>query len=44
MPDGAISHFADFDLLIVEFVVGRRGIDRNSEQQFGFLDFVVGDS
>ncbi len=44
MPDGSISHFADFDLFIVEFMVGRRAIDGNSEQQFGFLDFVVGDS
>ncbi len=44
MPDGPVSHFADFDLLIIEFVVGRWAVDGDAEEQFRFLDLVVGDS
>ena len=43
MPDGAIGHLAYLLLFVVELVVGGGTIDRDPKEQFGFLDFVVGD-
>lgn len=43
MPNGSICHFAYLLLFVIELVVGGGTVGGDPEEEFGFLDFVVGD-